>query len=122
MSCAENDQCRFMGWYLGSLIFTCNVISFVWISVFKSFTTEDIKSLCICKKWKFWDLFPRVGHGIGHPNNKGLFFRSPYFKNFTLSTHNFFKKESILYITCLQQHQSTSGTPDIHKGTDDEVS
>lgn len=117
VNCAENDQCRFMGWYLGSLIFTCSVISFVWISAFKSLTTEDINSLCIFKKWKSWDLFPRVRHGIGHPNNKGLFFRSPYFKNFTLSTHNFFK------VICLQQHcQHQAHQIFIKEQTSDEVS
>lgn len=85
VSCAVKDQCKFMGWYLDGLIFTCYMISFVWISVFKSLATENIKSLCIFKKWKFWDLFPRVRCGVGHPITNGLFFRNPYFKNFTLS-------------------------------------
>lgn len=85
VSCAEKDQCKFMGWYLDGLIFTCNMISSVWITVCKSLTTENIKSLGLFKKWKFWDLFLRVGYGIGHPNTNGLFFRGPYFKNFTLS-------------------------------------
>lgn len=107
MSCAENDQCKFMEQYLDSLIFTCNAWSI--LSGYQSSRAwqQKISNPYVYSRNGNFGTYS-LGHGNGHPNIKGLFFRSLYFKNFTLSILITFSKGiyfTLRAFSIISQHQ-----------------